>query len=174
MKLSYLQIKNIKTAVQCLLLLTKMGFEISKQEIKEGLLSITQQTGIKGRWQVLGEKPKIVCDTAHNREGLLSVMSQILSEEFNQLRIVLGVVNDKDLKNILRLLPEEATYYFCKPNIPRGLPASSLQEQALNYGLHGEMFGSVVNAFEAAVEHASKDDFIFVGGSTFVVAELDL
>lgn len=168
------QLKNIKTAVQSLLLLDQMGFEISHDLIREGLKNVSRNTGLKGRWQVLGEKPKVICDTAHNREGLLMVMSQLDKEIFKNLHIVLGVVNDKDLGNILALMPQKASFYFCKPDIPRGLSAELLKEQALKYQLYGNIFESVDAAYQDALEKAGSDDLIFIGGSTFVVAELDL
>jgi dihydrofolate synthase/folylpolyglutamate synthase len=168
------QLNNIKTAVQCLLLLDQMGFEISHDLIKEGLKNVSRNTGLQGRWQVLGENPKVICDTAHNREGLLMVMSQLDQEVFKNLHIVLGVVNDKDLGNILTLMPKKANYYFCKPDIPRGLSAKLLKEEALKYQLDGNIFESVDAAYRDALEKAESDDLIFIGGSTFVVAELDL
>ena len=168
------QLNNIKTAVQCLLLLDQMGFEISHDLIKEGLKNVSRNTGLQGRWQVLGENPKVICDTAHNREGLLMVMSQLDQEVFKNLHIVLGVVNDKDLGNILTLMPKKANYYFCKPDIPRGLSAKLLKEEALRYQLDGNIFESVDAAYRDALEKAESDDLIFIGGSTFVVAELDL
>ena len=168
------QLNNIKTAVQCLLLLDQMGFEISHDLIKEGLKNVSRNTGLQGRWQVLGENPKVICDTAHNREGLLMVMSQLDQEVFKNLHIVLGVVNDKDLGNILTLMPKKANYYFCKPDIPRGLSAKLLKKEALKYQLDGNIFESVDAAYRDALEKAESDDLIFIGGSTFVVAELDL
>ena len=168
------QLINIKTAVQSLLLLDQMGFEISHDLIKEGLKNVSRNTGLQGRWQVLGENPKVICDTAHNREGLLMVMSQLDQEVFKNLHIVLGVVNDKDLGNILTLMPKKANYYFCKPDIPRGLSAKLLKEEALKYQLDGNIFESVDAAYRDALEKAESDDLIFIGGSTFVVAELDL
>jgi len=168
------QLKNAKTAVQSLKLLDEMDFDISAEDVVIGLKNVVQNTGIKGRWQLLGESPKIVCDTAHNREGLSMVMAQVKKERFRNLHMVLGVVNDKDLNNILMLLPNNATYYFCKPDIPRGLAAELLQKEALNNHLKGKVFDSVGLAYKAALEEAATDDFIYIGGSTFVVAELDL
>lgn len=168
------QLKNIKTAVQCLRLLDQMGLEIGNDQIIDGLKNISKNTGLKGRWQILGENPRIICDTAHNREGLSIVMSQLKKEKFNNLHLVLGVVNDKDLQIILSLLPKNARYYFCKPDIPRGLSAELLMEEALKYQLYGTVFESVLAAYQNALEKAGSDDLIFIGGSTFVVAELDL
>ena len=151
-----------------------MGFEISHDLIREGLKYVSRNTGLQGRWQVLGDNPKVICDTAHNREGLLLVMSQLEKEIFENLHIVLGVVNDKDLGNILSLMPKKASYYFCKPDIPRGLSAELLKEEALKHQLYGDIFESVDAAYQDALEKAGPNDLIFIGGSTFVVAELDL
>ena len=168
------QLKNIKTTVQCIRLLQQKGFDIDNDSIVKGLQTVAKLTGLKGRWHLLAEHPKVVCDTAHNQEGLSLVMSQLQKEKFKQLHFVLGVVNDKDLKNILSLLPKNAQYYFCKPNIPRGLSADVLKREAHAYQLEGEVFGSVGHAYRAAVQQAGTNDFIYIGGSTFVVAELDL
>ena len=168
------QLKNIKTAVQCLRLLGQIGLEIDMDQVVNGLKNVSQNTGLKGRWQLLGENPKVICDTAHNREGLSLVISQVQQENFDNLHIVLGVVNDKDLKDILSLLPKNATYYFCKPDIPRGLSAELLKNEGLAYGLYGDVFESVAAAYQDAKQKAAKDDLIYIGGSTFVVAELDL
>ena len=125
-----------------------------------------------GRWQVLNEKPKVVCDTGHNEDGLRLVMEQLQKEHYIQLHIVLGVVNDKDLASILPLFPTDAIYYFCRPRVPRGLDASLLRVRAMEFGLMGEEYISVAKAYEAALNAASDEDFIYIGGSTFVVAEV--
>ncbi len=119
MKGEYQQ-KNIKTVVQTCKLLHGMEFKIADQVLKEGLLNVVPNTGLKGRWQVLRSQPKVICDTAHNKEGLSLVMDQLKKESFQNLHIVLGMVNDKDLSSILFLFPKSAQYYFCKPNIPKG------------------------------------------------------
>ncbi|MEW4925748.1 folylpolyglutamate synthase/dihydrofolate synthase family protein [Algibacter sp. 2305UL17-15] len=166
------QTKNIKTAVQSLEVLGNKGFKISEENIKEGLLNVVSNTGLLGRWQVLNEKPKVVCDTGHNKEGLTYVMQQLSNEVFESLHIVFGVVNDKDLNSIVDLLPKHATYYYCKPDLPRGMDATILMESLSHHHLKGETYNSVNEAYEAALKHASEDDFIFIGGSTFVVAEI--
>jgi dihydrofolate synthase/folylpolyglutamate synthase len=135
---------------------------------------VVKNTGLLGRWQQLGENPKVICDTAHNKNGLEIVLKQIQKETFNRLHIVLGVVNDKELSEVLPLFPKNASYYFCKPNIPRGLDAALLQEKALEFGLKGNIYNSVTAAYTDSKKNASKDDFIYIGGSTFVVAELPL
>ncbi|MCA0933618.1 bifunctional folylpolyglutamate synthase/dihydrofolate synthase [Lutimonas saemankumensis] len=170
---SYQQ-KNCKTAVQALRLLPEQDFDITEAHIREGLLHVTLNTGLKGRWQLLRSQPKIICDTAHNKEGLEIVMNQLSKEKYEKLHVVLGVVNDKDLGTILSLFPQEATYYFCKPDIPRGLNAEELRNKSEGFNLMGNIYDSVSDAFNSAVQNASSDDFIYVGGSTFVVAEIDL
>jgi dihydrofolate synthase/folylpolyglutamate synthase len=121
---------------------------------------------------VLQEKPFAVCDTAHNAHGLAEVLAQIAQQDYDTLHVVLGVVNDKDLDAILPLFPKNAVYYFSKPNMPRGLDAAILQEKALSYGLAGQVYHSVPAAYEKALSRANSSDFIYVGGSTFVVAEI--
>ncbi|MCB0452498.1 MAG: bifunctional folylpolyglutamate synthase/dihydrofolate synthase [Aequorivita sp.] len=166
------QQKNIKTVLATLRILQKRGWNISEENIQKGLLNTIKNTGLMGRWQVLGENPKVICDTGHNREGLQLVMEQLSKESFKKLHIVLGVVSDKDLASVLPLFPKDAVYYFCKPNIPRGLDASLLLSQASGFGLVGEDYISIKNAYLAAIKAASAKDLIFVGGSTFVVAEV--
>ena len=166
------QKKNIRTVFTALHVLRKNGWKISEENIKEGLLNSIHNTGLMGRWQILGDQPKVICDTAHNKDGLRLVMEQLKREEYRQLHIVLGVVNDKDLASILPLFPKDALYYFCKPNVPRGLDASLLTVRAREFGLNGEEYISVEKACKAALDAASDDDFIYIGGSTFVVAEV--
>jgi len=166
------QSKNIKTVIQTVKQLQRKGFKISNKNLKQGLLKVVKNTGLLGRWQILKERPKVVCDTGHNREGLIYVMQQLSNETFESLHIVFGVVNDKDLRYILDLLPKKATYYFCKPNIPRGLDAEELQQTFSSYKLKGRAYKSVNEAYNSALNNARKDDFIYVGGSTFVVAEI--
>lgn len=166
------QPKNIKTAVQTIQELRLKGYHISETHLKKGLLNVVKNTNLQGRWQVLGSQPKVVCDTGHNRAGLSYVMSQISKETFQKLHIVFGVVNDKDVNSIIDLLPKEATYYLCKPEISRGLPAKDLKQFFNDYGLKGEAYNSVNKAYKKALQNASSEDFIFVGGSTFVVAEI--
>lgn len=147
-------------------------FMISDEAIKNGLMNVQRNTGFMGRWQQIHENPTAVCDTAHNSHGLKIVLNQIAKQKFDVLRVVFGVVNDKDLGDILPLMPKDAKYYFAKPNISRGLDAEVLQEKATEYGLKGEVYTSVSGAYETALKDSSKNDFIYVGGSTFVVAEI--
>jgi dihydrofolate synthase/folylpolyglutamate synthase len=168
------QQKNVKTVVQTVKVLQNLGIEISEQHLKIGLLNVLKNTHLKGRWQVLQENPKVICDTAHNKEGLTYVLKQLQEEKFEQLHIVLGMVNDKEISKILTMFPKNACYYFCKPNIPRGLETTILQQEAISVGLSGKTFASVNEAYSHAIANAAKTDLVFVGGSTFVVAELPL
>lgn len=167
------QIHNKKTVLQTINVLNEQtDFHISQENIESGLLNVVKNTGLLGRWQQLSSNPKIICDTAHNKNGLEIVLNQIKKENFDQLHLVLGVVNDKDLDEVLPLFPKNAIYYFCKPNIPRGLEASILKEKASKFELRGQIYNSVSAAYNTARESAATNDFIYVGGSTFVVAEI--
>lgn len=169
------QIHNKKTVVETITILnTQNEFKITPENIKSGLLHVVKNTGLQGRWQQIGEFPKVICDTAHNKNGLEIVINQIQEEKFEKLHIVLGVVNDKDLDEVLPLFPKNAIYYFCKPNIPRGLDAAILQEKAKKFDLKGDTYSSVTDAYIHSKKNATRNDFIFIGGSTFVVAELPL
>ena len=167
------QIHNKKTVLQTIKVLQeKQLLTISNNDIKKGFLNVIKNTNLKGRWQQLGENPKVICDTAHNAHGLSIVLNQLKKEQFEQLHIVLGVVNDKDLDEILPLFPKNAIYYFCKPNIPRGLDAAILSIKATEFNLVGEIYNSVSNAYQSAIKNASPKDLIYIGGSTFVVSEI--
>ena len=166
------QSKNIATTIQTIKELQLKGFKIQLKHIEKGLLYVSKNTGLVGRWQQLQSNPKVYCDTAHNKEGLTYVMDQISKEHFDNLHMVFGVVNDKDLSTITQLLPKNATYYFCKPDIPRGLDANILKKNMSQHGFIGESYNSVNEAYKSALNKANPNDFIFVGGSTFVVAEI--
>ncbi|MBA4275630.1 folylpolyglutamate synthase/dihydrofolate synthase family protein [Flavobacterium sp.] len=167
------QVHNKKTVLQTIAVVnSQKEFKIYETDIKSGLLNVVKNTGLEGRWQQLGESPKIICDTAHNKNGLEIVMKQIQKEKYDTLHIVLGVVNDKDLDEVLPLFPTDAIYYFCKSNIPRGLDAQILKEKAAHFNLKGEVYNSVSESYHQALQNASKTDFIYLGGSTFVVAEI--
>ena len=165
------QIKNKKTVIEVFRNL-KSEFKISEDNIKNGILKVVSNTHLKGRWQILQENPKVICDTAHNANGLEIVMNQLKKEKYNQLHIVLGVVNDKDLDAILPLFPKNANYYFCKPKNERGLNAKTLQDKAKSYQLFGNTNASVSRAYKNALCKSSDDDVIFIGGSNFVVSEI--
>ena len=166
------QSHNIRTVLQTLKKVPKRQFIISDKNIKSGLLNVINNTGLHGRWEILQQHPKIICDTAHNKEGLTYVMEQINVETYDNLHIVFGVVNDKDLKSILPLMPKKATYYFCKPNIQRGLNAEILKQTFNMNGFKGDSFSSVNKALLEAKKNAEINDLIYIGGSTFVVAEI--
>ena len=166
------QIKNSQTAYTALSVLKKMGWKLSKEIIQTGLKKVIDNTGLAGRWQILNYSPKIICDTAHNREGFSFVMKQLNMVNCDQLHIVFGVVDDKKLDTILPLLPKNATYYFCKPNVVRGLDEEKLKQKASQYSLVGQTYSSVNEAYKKSLTAAAKNDLIFVGGSTFVVAEV--
>lgn len=168
----FYQTHNIKTVLQSVKILQNSGFKISKNQLKKGLLNVVKNTGLQGRWQILQTQPKIVCDTAHNKEGLTYIIQQLQSETFDKLHIVFGVVSDKDLSSIISLLPKSAIYYFCKPNVQRGLDAKELRNTFAKNQLIGESFTSVDEALNKAKLNAKKEDIIYVGGSTFVVAEI--
>ena len=166
------QKKNILSVMQSLTVLKERGFVISEENVRSALKRVKTLSGIRGRWEILSRKPLVVADTAHNKPGLIEVLQQIKKQKFKQLHFVIGLVNDKDISGILELLPATARYYFCKANIPRALPAVELKNTALSYNLIGEVFTSVSEAYSAALNNASAEDMVYIGGSTFVVAEL--
>ncbi|HEY4327883.1 MAG TPA: folylpolyglutamate synthase/dihydrofolate synthase family protein [Mucilaginibacter sp.] len=166
------QLKNVKTVLCTVDELRAQGFKINDEQIKTALSQVKTLTGLHGRWEVLSKNPLTICDTGHNPEGIHEVLQNILATKFDQLHFVIGVVNDKDISKILDMLPKDAIYYFCKPDIPRGLEAESLKLKAESFGLHGEAYPSVKAALNAAQHIATKNDLVFVGGSTFVVAEV--
>lgn len=165
------QISNKKTVLATIDSIQNV-FNVSDAAIKKGFLNVVVNTGLLGRWQVLNVEPKVVCDTAHNSHGLKIVLNQIQKEQFEGLHFVLGVVNDKDLDSILHLFPKNAKYYFCKPNVSRGLDAEVLKKKSLEFGLVGNVYSSVSEAYSEALRAANPKDFIYVGGSNFVVAEI--
>ena len=166
------QQKNIRTVTMALEVLKDLGWQVEEEDKQRGLKNVIFNTGLRGRWEILQEEPRVICDTAHNKEGLVYAMKQLQEEDFAQLHLVLGVVNDKDLDAVLPLFPEIAKYYFSRPNVPRGLAAVELQKKAAENGLFGEVYNSVSEAYEAALSEASAKDVIYVGGSTFTVAEI--
>ena len=168
----YYQRKNKRTVLTAIEVLNENGWNISAEAIKEGIAGVVKNTGLRGRWEVLRYEPKVICDTAHNKEGLEYAMAQLQDEDYEKLHLVFGVVNDKDLAAVLPLLPENAEYYFCRPNVPRGMDAEFLREKALDSGLSGGAYNSVSEAYEAALGKAGKTDVIYIGGSTFTVAEI--
>lgn len=165
------QVHNKKTAYQALQLL-KNHFSIADDNVIKGFLSVEKNTGLKGRWTVLSEKPLIVADTAHNKNGLEIVMTQVHQQKFDKLFMVFGVVNDKDIDSILPYLPKNAEYFVAKPNVPRGLEAVILKDKLTANGFNATAFNSIPEAFQYAKKQATTNDMIYIGGSTFVVAEV--
>ncbi len=167
---SYQQ-KNIITVIEAILKLREIGYAISDDAIRQGLKSVQKLTGLQGRWHILSKNPLIICDTGHNKAGITEVVQNIKQTRYTKLHMVIGMVKDKDVTAVLALLPKEAKYYFCQPNLERALPATDLASQAKKLGLNGEVFDSVSEAFAKAKLSAAASDLIFIGGSTFVVAE---
>jgi len=166
------QKRNIQTAIISIKILRELGFKISKGNCKNGFNKVVKNTGILGRWQVIGENPKIVCDTAHNKEGLRLVLNQLQNESYIKLHLVLGFVNDKSIDNLIKLFPNNADFYFCQAKIERAINAEKLNKKFAEFGYSGDVFNSVTDALNQAKINASGQDLIFVGGSTFVVAEI--
>lgn len=160
--------KTVLTAVNCL----KAFFTISNQSISAGLLHVQKNTGLAGRWEILSQEPLIVADTAHNKDGLLEVMAQVKQQQYENLYMVLGVVNDKDVDEMLSLLPKSAHYFISTPNVPRGLAVEILADKMKSRQFHFTIASSIPAAFDLAKQKASSRDMIYVGGSTFVVAEI--
>ncbi|MGA2823596.1 MAG: folylpolyglutamate synthase/dihydrofolate synthase family protein [Bacteroidales bacterium] len=166
------QKKNIVTVcAACEVLASRVG-HVSADDIRRGILKVIKNTGFAGRWQILSRVPLTICDTGHNEAGLGEVLDQISKTPHKNLHFVFGLVNDKEIDNILQMLPKDATYYFCKADIPRGLDSNELRIKADGYGLTGESFGSVKKALKAARQCAGVNDLVFIGGSTFIVAEV--
>lgn len=166
------QLKNVKTVLTAVDELRKQHFDITDQHIADALQQVKTLTGLQGRWQTLSTQPLTICDTGHNPDGIAEVLKNIAGVAHEHLHFVIGMVNDKDITKVLSMLPKNATYYFCKPDIPRGLEAETLQQQAAALQLHGQAYPSVKMALNAAQQTAAPHDLVFAGGSTFVVAEI--
>jgi len=169
----FYQVKNLAGVLKTIEVLRQKGFGCDEMAVRKGIGEVVSLTGLKGRWQVLEKDPMVVCDTGHNEAGLKEVLNQLKAYSYQRLFMVMGMMKDKDVSKVLKLLPKDAIYYFCMPKIPRALDAGVLAREAEKYGLRGEVVNDVNRAFQKAREAASKDDFIFIGGSTFVVSELD-
>lgn len=165
------QLKNILTVLCAVDRLRELGYKISEENIRYGTANVVTQTGLLGRWQILGNNPLTIADTGHNDAGIKEVSQQLKNISYKKLHFVFGVVKDKDPSPILELLPKDATYYFCKANIPRALDENELLEIASGIGLKGTAYPSVAEALKAARSNALEHDIVFVGGSTYVVAE---
>lgn len=166
------QIKNLKTVLQIIKILKDRGFEISTANIQEGIRKVIDNTGFIGRFQLLKSKPLTIADSGHNPAGVEEVIGQIKALKKPKLHMVIGMVSDKDIRQVLSLMPQQATYYFAKADIPRGLAATELQQTAAEIGLKGEVYPTVKAALDAAWKAAEDDELVFVGGSTFTVAEV--
>ena len=164
---------NIKGVLAAVSHLRSSGYIIDDKDLLGGLSAVSEITGLKGRWQVLGESPFVVCDTAHNAAGLGYTIAQFLSVPATTLRFVIGFVADKDISNVLKLFPKDGIYYFCQPGNLRALESEKLREEAEVYGLHGNAYSNVNEALKAARKDSKTTDSIYVGGSTFVVADLN-
>lgn len=168
----YAQVRNTETILHAIQWLYRSGFEVYKEHLLEGFAHVKSLTGLRGRWERISSDPRIYCDTGHNPAGIAYIVEQLSRQKCDTLRIVIGVVNDKDVSGILKMLPKEAVYYFTQSSVERSLPSERLQELGASSGLNGTAFPAVEKAFHAAKKDASRNDFIFVGGSTFVVADL--
>ena len=165
------QIKNTQTILAAVSELQKT-LHISEKNVRDGFRNVCQTTGLRGRWQKLADSPKTYCDTGHNVGGISYIVKQLERIPCAQKRIVIGMVNDKDIAHVLEMLPKDAIYYFTQAKVKRALPAEALLAQAKGKGLDGKAFSSVIEAYTAARNEASSDDLIFIGGSTFIVADL--
>jgi dihydrofolate synthase/folylpolyglutamate synthase len=149
-----------------------LGWNITDENIKQGIANVIKNTGLKGRWDILQKQPLVVADTGHNEAGIKEILEQIRLVKFEKLHVVWGMVNDKEISTILSMMPMDASYYFCQAKIPRALDAQILATQAVEFGLHGKIYSSVRAALNAAKRTAKQHDMVLVGGSTFVVAEI--
>jgi dihydrofolate synthase / folylpolyglutamate synthase len=168
----FYQHKNLPGVLKAVDVLRLNGFNISDHQLLSGLANVTTQTNLKGRWQKLQDAPLVICDTGHNVDGIREIVNQIASTKFDRLHVVLGMVKDKDIGDVLSVLPKDATYYFCQAKLPRALDATTLAQKAGEQGLNGIVIADVNEAKKVALENAEKTDMIFIGGSTFVVAEI--
>jgi len=167
------QEKNLAGILRSVDKLRELDIDISDAAIDSGLANVVKLTGLRGRWQKLNDRPMAYCDTGHNKDGIEYILSQIKTYQFQNLCFVLGMVQDKDIDGILELFPKDASYIFCQPSIPRALPAEDLYRKAKTFGLSGIVVPDVNDAYIMALKKAGDNDFIFVGGSTFVVADLE-
>lgn len=166
------QIKNTNTLLSSIRQLQQRGYRLTEQDVRKGFSQVCKLTGLMGRWQKLEESPTLICDTGHNVGGISYIAEQLSNQKYERLHIVIGMVNDKDISGVLAMLPQDAVYYFTKASVKRALPEKELQHLAQTSGLQGETYPDVQAAVTAAKEKAGAKDFIFVGGSSFIVADL--
>ncbi|WP_339705338.1 folylpolyglutamate synthase/dihydrofolate synthase family protein [Algoriphagus aquimarinus] len=164
---------NLPGVLESVAQMRGMGWELPDEAVLEGLKNVTELTGLKGRWQTLSSNPTVICDTGHNEAGFREILAQLETYTYAKLWLVLGMVQDKDISKVLSMLPKSANYIFCEAKLPRALPADQLAEKALSLGLKGEIIPDINEALAFARKNAAEDDLIFVGGSTFVVAEIE-
>ena len=166
------QKKNKQTILTALPLLKEAGYRIDGTSVRSGFAHVTRLTGLMGRWQKLQDAPTLICDTGHNVGGIRYIVEQLKQQTYRRLHIVMGMVNDNDIRGVLALLPRKAVYYFTQASVKRALPAEEVKRQAEEAGLQGECYPDVPAAVRAAQEKSLPEDFIFVGGSSFIVADL--
>jgi dihydrofolate synthase / folylpolyglutamate synthase len=172
--LGHYQILNVKGVLMAYKLLNEMGWNITEPQLKQGLSEVKTNTGLRGRFEVIQQQPTVICDVAHNEDGIAQVLAQIKNLRFNKLHIICGFVADKDISKILQLFPKDAVYYFTQAQIPRALPYLQLLEQAESIGLSGNSFGNINEAYSSALSLAAKDDVVLVVGSFFILSELEV
>ncbi len=165
------QVKNTNTVLHAVQQMRAAGFRLSQADVEAGFAQVSELTGLQGRWQQISSSPRVFCDTGHNIGGFEYITRQLAAQKCRQLRIVIGMVNDKDINGVLSLLPKDAVYYFCQASVNRSLPADDVKKLAQQHGLDGQTFGSVAEAYQSALSDCQNDDFLFVGGSTYVVAD---
>lgn len=166
------QTKNTNTLLSAIAAMQHMGFTLGEQHIRSGFSKVCELTGLMGRWQKLEDSPTLVCDTGHNVAGFTYLVEQLVQQPCKALHIVFGMVDDKDIDGVLAMLPKQAHYYFTQASVKRALPIAELQKRANVFGLHGDAFPNVTVALQCAKAHATAQDFIFVGGSSYIVADL--
>jgi dihydrofolate synthase/folylpolyglutamate synthase len=167
----WVQNKNARTVLTAIHELIKLGYKIPNHAVYNGFANVTKLTGLMGRWQTLQQKPRVVCDTGHNEHGVKYIVQQLSMENYDKLHIVFGMANDKDANTILSMMPKNAVYYFTQASVDRALDVNTLAESASNYRLKGNKYNTVELALNAAKENANENDFIFIGGSSFIVAD---
>lgn len=165
------QEKNARTVITAIKELTKIGYSISDDAVYAGFENVVRLTGLMGRWQQLSDKPRIICDTGHNSHGIKYIVEQLRNEQYDNLHIVFGMVNDKDVSSVLELMPKDAKYYFTRASIERALTPEEIAKKALVYGLRGDTYDNIKQAIDAAKQNADENDLIFIGGSSFIVAD---
>jgi dihydrofolate synthase/folylpolyglutamate synthase len=166
------QMKNTNTVLTALPLLIKKGYHITEKAVREGFAQVCELTGLEGRWQRLHSQPTIICDTGHNVGGITYIVQQLKLQHYRTLRIVFGMVNDKDIHTVLKMLPHDAVYYFTQADVSRAIPVDELKDEAATAGLHGTAYPDVASALTAAQKESLPEDFIYVGGSSYIVSDL--